>query len=45
MRVVMKPLIQSIPLVGGVQVFFLNNPVIDYDLVGAADVLDLPGFK
>ncbi|XP_018325864.1 extended synaptotagmin-2 isoform X2 [Agrilus planipennis] len=43
MRVVMKPLISSIPLVGGLQVYFLNNPTIDFDLVGVADVLDFPG--
>lgn len=44
-RVVMKPLISSIPFVGGLQVFFLNNPAIDFNLVGAADVLDMPGFS
>ncbi|CAH2015977.1 unnamed protein product [Acanthoscelides obtectus] len=37
LRVVMKPLITTIPLVGGLQVFFLNNPDIDFDLVGIAD--------
>ncbi|KAL4715269.1 hypothetical protein ACJJTC_007851 [Scirpophaga incertulas] len=44
-RVVMKPLITKMPLVGGLQVFFLNNPQIDFNLVGAADVLDMPGFS
>ncbi|KAL0850085.1 hypothetical protein ABMA28_011976 [Loxostege sticticalis] len=44
-RVVMKPLITKIPLVGGLQVFFLNNPSIDFNLVGAADVFDMPGFS
>ncbi|XP_047537598.1 extended synaptotagmin-2 isoform X1 [Vanessa atalanta] len=44
-RVVMKPLITKMPLVGGLQVFFLNNPSIDFNLVGAADVLDMPGFS
>ncbi|XP_043276643.1 extended synaptotagmin-2 isoform X2 [Venturia canescens] len=44
-RVVMKPMLNVVPLVGGVQVFFLNNPSIDFNLVGAADVLDLPGFN
>lgn len=32
-RVIMKPLISKIPLVGGLQVFFLNNPDIDFNLV------------
>ncbi|XP_050309807.1 extended synaptotagmin-2 [Anthonomus grandis grandis] len=45
LRVVMKPLISSIPLVGGLQVFFLNNPDIDFNLVGVADVLDMPGLS
>ncbi|XP_052737344.1 extended synaptotagmin-1 isoform X2 [Bicyclus anynana] len=45
LRVVMKPLISKIPLVGGLQVFFLNNPAIDFNLVGAADILDMPGFS
>ncbi|XP_068903620.1 extended synaptotagmin-2-B isoform X1 [Tenebrio molitor] len=45
LRVVMKPLITTIPLVGGLQVFFLNNPDIDFDLVGIADLLDMPGLS
>lgn len=44
-RVIMKPLITKMPLVGGLQIFFLNNPSIDFNLVGAADVLDMPGFS
>ncbi|XP_011502857.1 PREDICTED: extended synaptotagmin-1 isoform X2 [Ceratosolen solmsi marchali] len=45
LRVVLKPLIPIIPIVGGVQAFFLNCPIIDFNLVGVADVLDLPGFS
>lgn len=45
MRVVMKPLIETSPLVGGLQIFFLNQPDIDFDLMGVADVLDMPGLK
>jgi hypothetical protein len=45
MRVVMKPLITSMTLVGGLQVFFLNNPTIDFNLVGMADLLDMPGLR
>lgn len=41
----MKPLISTAPLIGGMQFFFLNQPSIDYDLVGVADVLDMPGLK
>ncbi|XP_045454847.1 extended synaptotagmin-2-A [Melitaea cinxia] len=45
LRVVMKPLITKMPLVGGLQIFFLNNPAIDFNLVGAVDILDMPGFS
>ena len=41
----MKPLISQMPMVGGLQVFFLNNPIIDFDLVGVADLLDMPGLS
>lgn len=44
-RVVMKPLINQIPLVGGLQIFFLNNPHVDFNLVGVTDLLDLPGLS
>ncbi|XP_055847648.1 extended synaptotagmin-2 isoform X2 [Episyrphus balteatus] len=44
-RVVMKPLIRSMPLVGGLQIFFLNNPNVDFNLVGAIDFLDMPGLS
>lgn len=44
-RVVMKPLIPTMPLVGGLQIFFLNNPTIDFNLVGALDLLDIPGLS
>lgn len=44
-RIVMKPMLSIMPLIGGVQIFYLNNPTINFNLVGMADVLDLPGFK
>lgn len=44
-RVIMKPLISKIPLIGGLQIFFLNNPDIDFNLVGVADLLDMPGLS
>lgn len=40
---VMKPLINQMPLIGGVQYFFLNPPSLDFNLIGIADVLDMPG--
>ncbi|KAK9512887.1 hypothetical protein O3M35_001202 [Rhynocoris fuscipes] len=44
-RVVMKPLIRTMPLVGGLQIYFLNNPTLDFNLVGVADLLDMPGLS
>ncbi|XP_058061692.1 extended synaptotagmin-2 isoform X1 [Anopheles bellator] len=44
-RVIMKPLISQMPLVGGLQIFFLNNPNIDFNLVGVVDLLDMPGLS
>uniref|UniRef100_T1J7Z1 Extended synaptotagmin-2 n=1 Tax=Strigamia maritima TaxID=126957 RepID=T1J7Z1_STRMM len=45
LRVIFKPLIDQMPLVGGMQVFFLNTPIIDFNLTNVADVLDLPGIS
>ncbi|XP_037038533.1 extended synaptotagmin-2 isoform X3 [Bradysia coprophila] len=44
-RVIMKPLIAKMPLVGGLQIFFLNNPNVDFNLVGIVDLLDMPGLS
>lgn len=45
MRIIMKPLIATMPLVGGLQIFFLNNPNIEFNLVGVVDLLDMPGLS
>ncbi|CAO1384694.1 unnamed protein product [Diamesa hyperborea] len=45
LRIVMKPLISTMPLFGGMQIFFLNNPNIDFNLVGVIDMLDMPGLS
>eukprot|EP00092_Neocalanus_flemingeri_P064404 GFUD01078159.1.p1 GENE.GFUD01078159.1~~GFUD01078159.1.p1 ORF type:complete len:1135 (-),score=294.37 GFUD01078159.1:524-3928(-) len=44
-RVVLKPLISKIPLIGGVQVYFLKAPEIDYTLGGVAGALEIPGLN
>ena len=36
-------LVDVVPLVGGVEVTFLQSPHIDFDLHGAANFLDMPG--
>merc|ERR1719464_1355022 len=45
LRVVFKPLITDVPLIGGVQVYFLTPPEIDFDLGGVANALDAPGLS
>jgi len=45
MRVIMKPLITTIPLVGGLQVFFLNKPTIDFNPDGVARIINFPGLR
>jgi len=45
LRLIMKPLIDQMPLIGGVQYFFLNPPNLDFNLIGVADVLDMPGLS
>ncbi|XP_076366234.1 extended synaptotagmin-2-like isoform X2 [Tachypleus tridentatus] len=42
MRVEMKPLVKQIPLIGGVNVFFLMPPAIDFNMTNLADILDFP---
>ncbi|ESO96571.1 extended synaptotagmin-like protein 2-like protein variant [Lottia gigantea] len=45
MRVIFKPLISRIPLFGGLSVFFLNNPTVDFNLTSLANAFDLPGLS
>ncbi|KAF4522064.1 hypothetical protein B566_EDAN004046, partial [Ephemera danica] len=42
LRVVMKPLIPRMPLIGGLELFFLNNPEVDFNLVGVIDIFYFP---
>lgn len=44
-RVVMKPLISKAPFIGGIQVFFLDNPDIDFNLAGPAEIANIPGLS
>lgn len=41
-RVVLKPTTKSLPLVGGLQLCFLEPPAINFDLEGIADLCDWP---
>ena len=45
LRVVFKPIVNEIPLIGGVQAYFLTSPDIDFDLGGIANAFDAPGLS
>lgn len=45
MRVILRPLISQMPLFGGISVFFLNNPDINFNLTGVANAIDMPGLS
>ena len=45
LRVTLKPLLKDLPLVGSIQVAFVHNPRIDFDLGGIANVIDIPGLS
>lgn len=45
LRVILKPMISKAPFVGGVQIFFLDNPDIDFSLAGPAEISNIPGLS
>ena len=38
----MKPLVGFIPIVGSIQVYFLQQPHLDFNFGGVASILELP---
>ena len=42
-RLQLKPLINRIPFIGGIEMFFLERPFLEYDLGGVGNLADLPG--
>lgn len=42
LRIIMKPLISKVPFIGGLQIFFLDEPHIDFNLSGGSEVLKIP---
>merc|ERR1719244_30294 len=44
-RVVLSPTMSELPLVGGVQFFFLTKPELDFEFDGLAKIADLPIIK
>lgn len=45
MRVIMKPLIPTLPIIGGIQYFFIEDPDIDFILTGVTGLFDIPGIR
>ncbi|XP_044755203.1 extended synaptotagmin-1-like [Coccinella septempunctata] len=45
MRVIMKPLIPTVPIIGGIKYFFIDNPDIDFCLTGVTGILEIPGVR
>ena len=44
-RIVLKPLMSTMPVVGGLEFYFLSLPTLDFNLGGMAAAGDLPGFN
>jgi len=44
-RVVIKPLLDVIPLFGGLEIYFIDAPTIDYNLGGMANFAEIPGIS
>lgn len=44
LRVVFK-LVDSIPIIGGIQIYFLDTPKLDFEFDGAANILEIPGIN
>eukprot|EP00794_Sanderia_malayensis_P003076 gene3076-3541_t len=44
-RVEINPLITSPPLIGGMSIYFLECPDIDFDLTNLLSILDMPGLS
>jgi len=44
-RIVLSPTMSELPLVGGVQFFFLTKPELDFEFDGLAKIADLPVIK
>ncbi|XP_013789518.1 extended synaptotagmin-3-like, partial [Limulus polyphemus] len=45
MRIEIKPLLKQLPLVGGIKLFFLTPPTIDFNLTSLANIFDIPGLS
>ena len=44
-RMVFKPLIDALPIVGGMELYFISLPSLDYNLGGMANFAEIPGIS
>jgi len=44
-RIIIKPLMDVLPLVGGLEFYFISFPSLDYNLGGMANVAEIPGIS
>lgn len=44
-RVTIKPLIDALPIIGGVEFYFISMPSLDYNLGGMANFAEIPGIS
>jgi len=44
-RLIIKPLMDVLPLVGGLEFYFISMPSLDYNLGGMANVAEIPGIS
>uniref|UniRef100_A0AAY4ET99 Extended synaptotagmin-like protein 1b n=1 Tax=Denticeps clupeoides TaxID=299321 RepID=A0AAY4ET99_9TELE len=45
MRVILEPLIEDVPIVGAVTMFFIRRPKLDINWTGLTNLLDIPGLN
>ena len=45
LRIQLCPLINNLPLIGGVKISLLSRPTLDFELGGVAGILELPGLS
>eukprot|EP00794_Sanderia_malayensis_P012225 gene12225-13485_t len=44
-RIILHPLLPEMPLIGGITMYFINRPQLDFDLTNLTNVLDIPGLS
>lgn len=42
LSIVLTPLLEEMPILGGIQIFMINQPELDLDFTGMANIVDFP---